>query len=64
MAKASGEPVHIYVRKVQVQGNQHVVNLPRDVRLSLDVDRGDYIGFRLEGKKLTRIWKVQENELF
>jgi bifunctional DNA-binding transcriptional regulator/antitoxin component of YhaV-PrlF toxin-antitoxin module len=43
---------HIYVRKVQIQGTQHVINIPFDIRRHLGVGKGDHLYFELVGSEV------------
>lgn len=43
---------NIYVRKVQVQGNQLVVNIPFDVRRRLGIGKGDHVYYEIDGDRV------------
>lgn len=40
------------IRKIQNQGGQKLVSLPREAREALDIEAGDYVGIDVENGRL------------
>jgi len=57
------EYAKIHVRRLQQQGNQHVINIPRTVCTQLKIGKGDYVWFWISPNGTVEIGKYDPNSL-
>ena len=55
------EYAKIHVRRLQQQGNQHVINIPRTIVNALKIGKGDYVWFWISPNGHVEVGKYDPN---